>query len=93
MSSDILVKNTKMNYSKDRPAAENPVKVMDLSLRDGYQSLFATRGRTEDMIPVAELMDHVGFWALETWGRATFDAMHRFLNEDPWERRPRFQCC
>ncbi len=86
MSSDILVKNTKMNYSKDRPAAENPVKVMDLSLRDGYQSLFATRGRTEDMIPVAELMDQVGFWAMETWGGATFDAMHRFLNEDPWER-------
>ena len=51
-----------------------------------YESLFATRGRTEDMIPVAELMDEVGFWALETWGGATFDAMHRFLNEDPWER-------
>jgi len=86
MSSDILVKTTRMNYSKDRSAAENPVKVMDLTLRDGYQSLFATRGRTEDMIPVAELMDQVGFWALETWGGATFDAMHRFLNEDPWER-------
>ncbi|MEN8231747.1 MAG: pyruvate carboxylase subunit B [Thermodesulfobacteriota bacterium] len=86
MSSDILVKNTKMDYNKDRPAAETPVKVMDLTLRDGYQSLFATRGRTEDMIPVAELMDQVGFWALETWGGATFDAMHRFLNEDPWER-------
>ncbi len=86
MSSDILVTSTKMNYSKDRPAAKNPVKVMDLTLRDGHQSLFATRGRTEDMIPVAELMDEVGFWALETWGGATFDAMHRFLNEDPWER-------
>ena len=59
---------------------------MDLSLRDGHQSLFATRGRTEDMIPVAELMDEVGFWAIETWGGATFDTMHRFLNEDPWER-------
>ena len=86
MSSDIVVKNTKMDYRKDRPKAENPVKVMDLTLRDGHQSLFATRGRTEDMIPVAELMDEVGFWALETWGGATFDAMHRFLNEDPWER-------
>ncbi|KPJ97334.1 MAG: carboxylase [Desulfobacterales bacterium SG8_35] len=75
-----------MNYSQDRPKAKNPVKVMDLTLRDGHQSLFATRGRTEDMIPVAELMDEVGFWALETWGGATFDAMHRFLNEDPWER-------
>lgn len=59
---------------------------MDLSLRDGHQSLFATRGRTEDMIPVAEMMDEVGFWAIETWGGATFDTMHRFLNEDPWER-------
>ena len=86
MSSDIIVKNTKMEYSKNRAAAKKAVKVMDLTLRDGYQSLFATRGRTEDMIPVAELMDEVGFWALETWGGATFDAMHRFLNEDPWER-------
>jgi oxaloacetate decarboxylase alpha subunit/pyruvate carboxylase subunit B len=77
---------TAMNYDKDRPAAENPIKIMDLSLRDGHQSLFATRGRTEDMIPVAELMDQVGFWAVETWGGATFDTMHRFLNEDPWER-------
>lgn len=80
------IKATAMNYDADRPAAENPVKVMDLSLRDGHQSLFATRGRTEDMIPVAELMDEVGFWAVETWGGATFDTMHRFLNEDPWER-------
>jgi pyruvate carboxylase subunit B len=86
MSDSIEVKATKMDYSKDRPVAENPVKVMDLTLRDGHQSLFATRGRTEDMIPVAELMDEVGFWALETWGGATFDTMHRFLNEDPWER-------
>jgi oxaloacetate decarboxylase alpha subunit/pyruvate carboxylase subunit B len=77
---------TAMNYDKDRPAAENPIKIMDISLRDGHQSLFATRGRTEDMIPVAELMDQVGFWAVETWGGATFDTMHRFLNEDPWER-------
>jgi len=77
---------TAMNYAADRPKAANPVKIMDLSLRDGHQSLFATRGRTEDMIPVAEMMDEVGFWALETWGGATFDTMHRFLNEDPWER-------
>lgn len=80
------VKMTAMNYAADRPKAENPVKVMDLSLRDGHQSLFATRGRTEDMIPVAEMMDEIGFWAIETWGGATFDTMHRFLNEDPWER-------
>lgn len=77
---------TAMNYANDRPVAANPVKVMDLTFRDGHQSLFATRGRTEDMIPVAEMMDEIGFWALETWGGATFDTMHRFLNEDPWER-------
>ena len=86
MSDHDQVKMTSMNYDVDRPKAENPVKIMDLSLRDGHQSLFATRGRTEDMIPVAELMDQVGFWAVETWGGATFDTMHRFLNEDPWER-------
>ena len=86
MSDHDQVKMTQMNYDKDRPKAENPVKIEDLTLRDGHQSLFATRGRTEDMIPVAEMMDEVGFWAIETWGGATFDTMHRFLNEDPWER-------
>jgi len=86
MSQEIQVKMSTMNYDKDRPAAENPVKIEDLTLRDGHQSLFATRGRTEDMIPVAEMMDEVGFWAMEVWGGATFDTMHRFLNEDPWER-------
>jgi len=86
MSDQNAVQMTTMNYDKDRPSAENPVKIEDLSLRDGHQSLFATRGRTEDMIPVAEMMDEVGFWAMEVWGGATFDTMHRFLNEDPWER-------
>jgi len=80
------VKMTELQYDSDRPKAGNPLKIMDLSIRDGHQSLFATRGRTEDMIPVAEMMDEVGFWAIETWGGATFDTMHRFLNEDPWER-------
>jgi oxaloacetate decarboxylase alpha subunit/pyruvate carboxylase subunit B len=86
MSDQNQVKMTKMDYNEDRPKAKNPVMIEDLTLRDGHQSLFATRGRTEDMIPVAELMDEVGFWAVETWGGATFDTMHRFLNEDPWER-------
>jgi pyruvate carboxylase subunit B len=80
------LKMAPINYGTDRPKADNPIKVNDLSLRDGHQSLFATRGRTEDMIPVAELMDNVGFNAVETWGGATFDAMHRYLAEDPWER-------
>ena len=65
---------------------DNPIKVEDLTFRDGHQSLFATRGRTEDFIPIAEEMDKVGFWAMEVWGGATFDTMHRFLGEDPWER-------
>ena len=86
MSDHNQVKMTAMAYDQDRPKAENPVLVEDLTLRDGHQSLFATRGRTEDMIPVAEMIDEVGFWAVETWGGATFDTMHRFLNEDPWER-------
>ena len=77
---------TDTNYSVDRPAAANPIKIQDLSFRDGHQSLFATRGRTEDMIPLAEQMDEVGFHAIETWGGATFDTMHRYLGEDPWER-------
>ncbi len=58
----------------------------DLVLRDATQSLFATRMRTEDMLPIAEKLDRVGFWSLETWGGATFDACIRFLGEDPWER-------
>jgi len=86
MSDHNQVKIITTASSKERPKAENPLKIQDLTFRDGHQSLFATRGRTEDMIPIAELMDQVGFWALETWGGATFDAMHRFLNEDPWER-------
>ena len=64
----------------------HPLKVQDLTFRDGHQSLFATRVRTEDLLPIAEDMDKVGFWAMEVWGGATFDAMHRFLGEDPWER-------
>jgi pyruvate carboxylase subunit B len=65
---------------------DNPVKIVDLTFRDGHQSLFATRGRTEDLLPIAEEMEKVGYWAMEVWGGATFDTMHRFLNEDPWER-------
>ncbi len=86
MTDHFQVKMAEMNFEADRPKAENPVKIMDLTLRDGHQSLFATRGRTEDMIPVADMMDNIGFWAVEVWGGATFDTTHRFLNEDPWER-------
>lgn len=75
-----------LRFEADRPKAANPVKINDVSLRDGHQSLFATRGRTEDLLTVAEMIDNAGFNAVETWGGATFDTMHRFLGEDPWER-------
>jgi len=67
-------------------AEKKPIKVTDLTLRDGHQSLFATRMKTEDMLPIAEKMDSVGFYSMEVWGGATFDVMTRFLNEDPWDR-------
>lgn len=65
---------------------KRPIKITDLTLRDGHQSLFATRMKTEDMLPVAEKMDSIGFYSMEVWGGATFDVMTRFLNENPWER-------
>jgi pyruvate carboxylase subunit B len=62
------------------------IKVTDTILRDAHQSLIATRMRTEDMLPICDKLDKVGFWSLEMWGGATFDACVRFLKEDPWER-------
>lgn len=62
------------------------VYVTDLILRDAHQSLIATRMRTEDMLPICDRLDAVGYWSLEVWGGATFDACLRFLKEDPWER-------
>jgi pyruvate carboxylase subunit B len=62
------------------------VHVTDVILRDAHQSLIATRMRTEDMLPICEQLDRIGFWSLEVWGGATFDACLRFLREDPWER-------
>ena len=62
------------------------VRITDTTLRDGHQSLWATRMRTSEMIPILELMDSIGFHSLECWGGATFDASLRFLDEDPWER-------
>lgn len=81
-----ILEYSAMRYEADRPKAANPIKIQDLSFRDGHQSLFATRGRTEDLLHVAELMDQVGFYSMEVWGGATFDTMHRYLGEDPWER-------
>ncbi len=65
---------------------KKPLGITDVVLRDAHQSLFATRLRLEDMLPIAEKLDQVGFWSLETWGGATFDSCIRFLGEDPWER-------
>lgn len=62
------------------------IAVTDVALRDGHQSLLATRMLTSDMLEIAKKMDKVGYWSLETWGGATFDSCIRFLNEDPWER-------
>lgn len=62
------------------------VKIMDTTMRDGHQSLLATRMHTKHMIPIAEKVEQVGFHAVEIWGGATFDSCMRFLNEDPWER-------
>ena len=65
---------------------KKPVKIMETVLRDAHQSLIATRMRTEQMLPILEKMDKVGYHAIECWGGATFDASLRFLKEDPWER-------
>ncbi len=63
-----------------------PLGITDVVLRDAHQSLFATRMRIDDMLPIAEKLDKIGFWSLESWGGATFDACIRYLGEDPWDR-------
>lgn len=68
------------------PSQGRQIHLTDVALRDGHQSLLATRMRTEDLVPAAEKLDKIGFWSLEVWGGATFDACLRFLKEDPWER-------
>ena len=65
---------------------EKKLLITDTILRDAHQSQAATRMKTEDMLPACELLDKIGYWSLECWGGATFDACMRFLNEDPWER-------
>ncbi len=62
------------------------IHLTELVLRDGHQSMIATRLRTEDMLPICSKLDAIGFWSLEAWGGATFDACVRYLKEDPWER-------
>ena len=67
------------------------VEVTELALRDGHQSLLATRMALEDMTPVCEDIDRAGYWSVECWGGATYDSCIRFLNEDPWERLRTFR--
>lgn len=66
--------------------AKKPLGITDVVLRDAHQSLFATRMRIDDMLPIAEKLDKVGYWSLESWGGATFDSCIRFIGEDPWDR-------
>ena len=72
--------------TRQRPAGQTPLKITDVTFRDGHQSTLATRMRTGDMEPIAEEMNKAGFYSMEVWGGATFDVATRFLNEDPWER-------
>jgi oxaloacetate decarboxylase alpha subunit len=65
---------------------KNPLGITELVLRDAHQSLLATRMRIDDMLPIAPKLDKIGFWSIESWGGATFDACIRYLGEDPWER-------
>ncbi|SCH40446.1 Methylmalonyl-CoA carboxyltransferase 5S subunit [uncultured Clostridium sp.] len=65
---------------------DSKLKITETALRDGHQSLMATRLKTDEMIPILETMDKVGYYSMEVWGGATFDSCIRFLNEDPWER-------
>ncbi|MCX8031608.1 MAG: pyruvate/oxaloacetate carboxyltransferase [Thermodesulfovibrionales bacterium] len=71
--------------------ATKQIKIMDTTFRDAHQSLIATRMRLDDLLPIAEKMDSVGFWSIEVWGGATFDSCLRYLNEDPWDRLKEFK--
>ena len=63
-----------------------PLHIMDTTLRDAHQSLWATRMETGDMLPILSKLDQVGYWSIEMWGGATFDTCLRFLDENPWDR-------
>jgi methylmalonyl-CoA carboxyltransferase 5S subunit len=76
---------------KESVTMSRTVEVTELALRDGHQSLLATRMALEDMTPVCEGIDQAGYWSVECWGGATYDACIRFLNEDPWERLRTFR--
>ena len=75
-----------MTPNDNENAVRKPLGITELVLRDAHQSLFATRMRIDDMLPIAGKLDAVGFWSIESWGGATFDACIRYLGEDPWDR-------
>ena len=68
------------------PSAKSALGITEVVFRDAHQSLFATRMRIDDMLPIAEKLDQIGYWSMESWGGATFDSCIRFLGEDPWDR-------
>lgn len=71
---------------KPAPKNEKKVEITELVFRDAHQSLFATRMRVDDMLPIADKLDKIGYWSMESWGGATFDSCIRYLGEDPWDR-------
>jgi|CXWL01.1.fsa_nt_gi pyruvate carboxylase subunit B len=82
----LTAQRTLLNHFDCEAAPAKSLQITEVALRDGHQSLLATRMRTEDMLPMARQLDGVGYWSLEVWGGATYDTCLRFLKEDPWER-------
>ena len=80
------VERMQMNEKQGMPVSARTVGITETVLRDAHQSRMATRMRLEEMLPVTEIMDEVGYHSLEVWGGATFDTCMRFLDEDPWDR-------
>ncbi|MFR0961907.1 MAG: hypothetical protein ACLSGB_08340 [Dorea sp.] len=86
---NIVIDNMEDNYNGK--STKNQLRLQKLVLRDAHQSLIATRMTTEQMLPIVEKMDKVGYHSVECWGGATFDASLRFLKEDPWDRLRKFR--
>ena len=68
------------------PSKKQALGITEVVFRDAHQSLLATRMRIDDMLPIADKLDQIGYWSMESWGGATFDACIRYLGEDPWDR-------
>ncbi len=81
-----MLKFLKNITKKSNSAQSKPVEITELVFRDAHQSLFATRMRIDDMLPIADKLDKIGYWSMESWGGATFDSCIRYLGEDPWDR-------